>query len=144
MRIVVQRVKEARCTIEGKITGRIDQGFMLLVGFSKSDTREIARKYAEKVSKLRIFSDENGKMNRSIFEVSGSILSISQFTLYGDAWKSNRPGFTEAMGGTEASELYDYFNDVLRELGLRVETGIFGADMQIALVNDGPVTIILQ
>ena len=144
MRIVVQRVKEASCTVEGKITGRIDQGFMLLVGFSKSDTREIARKYAEKVSKLRIFSDENGKMNRSIYEVNGSVLSISQFTLYGDAWKSNRPGFTEAMGGTEASELYDYFNDVLRELGLRVETGIFGADMQISLVNDGPVTIILQ
>ena len=144
MRIVVQRVKEASCTVEGKITGRIDQGFMLLVGFSKSDTREIARKYAEPVSKLRIFSDENGKMNRSIYEVNGSVLSISQFTLYGDAWKSNRPGFTEAMGGTEASELYDYFNDVLRELGLRVETGIFGADMQISLVNDGPVTIILQ
>ena len=76
--------------------------------------------------------------------LNGSVLSISQFTLYGDAWKSNRPGFTEAMGGTEASELYDYFNDVLRELGLRVETGIFGADMQISLVNDGPVTIILQ
>ena len=144
MRIVVQRVSEASCTVEGKITGKIENGFMLLVGFNKNDTREIARKYAEKVSKLRIFSDENGKMNKSIFEVGGKILSISQFTLYGDAWKSNRPGFTEAMNGQEATQLYDYFNEVLRELGLTVETGIFGADMKISLVNDGPVTIILQ
>ncbi len=144
MRIVVQRVSEASCRVDGNITGQIEQGFLLLVGFGKNDTREIARKYAEKVSKLRIFSDENGKMNRSIFEVNGKILSISQFTLYGDAWKSNRPGFTEALSGPEAVGLYEYFNDVLREQGLTVETGIFGADMKISLVNDGPVTIILQ
>ncbi|MBQ1756913.1 MAG: D-tyrosyl-tRNA(Tyr) deacylase [Erysipelotrichaceae bacterium] len=144
MKIVVQRVSRASCTVDGTVTGSIDQGFMLLVGFGRSDTREIARKQAEKISKLRIFSDENGKINKNIYDVGGSILSISQFTLYGDTRKSNRPSFIEALSGPEAVSLYEYFNECLRELGLRVETGIFGADMKIELVNDGPVTIILE
>ena len=144
MKIVVQRVSRASCTVEGTVTGSIGKGYMLLVGFGRNDTREIARKYAEKVSKLRIFDDENGKINKNIFDVGGSILSISQFTLYGDAKKSNRPSFIEALSGPEAVSLYDYFNDCLRELGLTVETGIFGAMMDIELVNDGPVTIILE
>ena len=144
MKIVVQRVSRASCTVEGTVTGSIDKGYMLLVGFGRNDTKEIAKKYAEKVSKLRIFDDENGKINKNIFDVGGSILSISQFTLYGDAKKSNRPSFIEALSGPEAVSLYDYFNECLRELGLRVETGIFGAMMDIELVNDGPVTIILE
>ena len=144
MKIVVQRVSRASCTVEGTVTGSIGKGYMLLVGFGRNDTKEIARKYAEKVSKLRIFDDENGKINKNIYDVGGSILSISQFTLYGDAKKSNRPSFIEALSGPEAVSLYDYFNDCLRELGLTVETGIFGAMMDIELVNDGPVTIILE
>ena len=144
MKIVVQRVSRASCTVEGTVTGSIGKGYMLLVGFGRNDTKEIARKYAEKVSKLRIFDDENGKINKNIYDVGGSILSISQFTLYGDAKKSNRPSFIEALSGPEAVSLYDYFNDCLREMGLTVETGIFGAMMDIELVNDGPVTIILE
>ena len=144
MKIVVQRVSRASCTVEGTVTGSIGRGYMLLVGFGRNDTKEIARKYAEKVSKLRIFDDENGKINKNIYDVGGSILSISQFTLYGDAKKSNRPSFIEALSGPEAVSLYDYFNDCLREMGLTVETGIFGAMMDIELVNDGPVTIILE
>lgn len=144
MKIVVQRVSQAKCVVEGEVTGEIGKGYMLLVGFGHDDNKETARKYANKVAKLRVFEDENNKMNRNIYDVNGAILSISQFTLYADARKGNRPSFIDALGGQEASELYEYFNDCLRELGLKVETGIFGADMKVSLTNDGPVTIILE
>ena len=144
MRMVVQRVKEASCTVEGKICGAISQGFMVLVGIGVGDDKETARKMALKLSKLRVFEDDGGKMNLDIYAVKGSILSISQFTLYADAAKGNRPSFTDAMKGEEANELYEYFNDCLRELDLEVETGIFGADMAVKLWNDGPVTVILD
>ncbi|MBQ5756159.1 MAG: D-tyrosyl-tRNA(Tyr) deacylase [Erysipelotrichaceae bacterium] len=144
MRLTVQRVSEASCTVEGELISSIGQGYMVLVGFSVDDNEEIAKKMAQKLSKLRVFSDEQGKMNLDIHAVNGEILSISQFTLYGDARKGNRPSFVRALGGPEAIKLYDYFNQCLREEGLQVKTGIFGADMKIALVNDGPVTIWLE
>ncbi len=144
MKLIVQRVSEARCTVEGSVTGNIDQGFMVLAGFGLEDDETIVRKMAEKLSKLRIFDDEDGKINRSIFDVKGKILSISQFTLYADCKKGNRPSFTDALKGEEAKHLYDHFNHSLRDLGLEVEEGIFGADMRISLVNDGPVTILLD
>ena len=144
MRTVIQRTAHASCTVEGKITGKIEKGYMLLTGFSPEDSKETAAKMALKISKLRIFEDENGKMNLSIFEVGGKILSISQFTLYADCTKGNRPSFIGAMNPGEATVLYDYFNECLRNTGLEVETGIFGADMKIELLNDGPVTIILD
>jgi D-tyrosyl-tRNA(Tyr) deacylase len=144
MRLTVQRVSEASCTVEGELISSIGQGYMVLVGFSVDDNEEIAKKMAQKLSKLRVFSDEQGKMNLDIHAVNGEILSISQFTLYGDARKGNRPSFVRALGGPEAIKLYDYFNQCLQEEGLQVKTGIFGADMKIALVNDGPVTIWLE
>ena len=144
MRLTVQRVSEASCTVEGELISSIGQGYMVLVGFSVDDNEEIAKKMAQKLSKLRVFSDEQGKMNLDIHAVNGEILSISQFTLYGDARKGNRPSFVRALGSPEAIKLYDYFNQCLREEGLQVKTGIFGADMKIALVNDGPVTIWLE
>ncbi|MBR3151605.1 MAG: D-tyrosyl-tRNA(Tyr) deacylase [Erysipelotrichaceae bacterium] len=144
MRLTVQRVSEASCTVEGELISSIGQGYMVLVGFSVDDNEEIAKKMALKLSKLRVFSDDQGKMNLDIHAVNGEILSISQFTLYGDARKGNRPSFVRALGGPEATKLYDYFNQCLREEGLQVKTGIFGADMKIALVNDGPVTIWLE
>ena len=117
---------------------------MVLVGFGPDDNEEIARKMAEKLVKLRIFGDNEGKMNLSLKDVDGAILSISQFTLYADCKKGNRPSFSGAMEPSKAKELYLYFNEYLRSLGYQVEEGIFGADMKIALVNDGPVTIILD
>ena len=144
MRLVIQRVENANCKVNENITGIIDTGYMILVGLGLNDDKDVVAKMAEKVSKLRIFSDENGKINLSIHDVKGKILSISQFTLYADCVKGNRPSFTNALGGQEAKELYLYFNECLRKLGIEVEEGIFGADMKIALVNDGPVTIILD
>ena len=144
MRLIVQLVKESSCTIEGRITGAINKGFMVLVGFGPDDNEEIARKMAEKLVKLRIFGDNEGKMNLSLKDVDGAILSISQFTLYADCKKGNRPSFSGAMEPSKAKELYLYFNEYLRSLGYQVEEGIFGADMKIALDNDGPVTIILD
>lgn len=144
MRLVIQRVTNASCTVEGNITGKIDNGYMILVGFGQDDNSEIVEKMAEKVSKLRIFEDEEGKINKSIFDVNGKVLSISQFTLYADCSKGNRPSFTNALGGDKAISLYKYFNSCLRKLNLEVEEGIFGADMKINLLNDGPVTIILD
>ena len=144
MKVVVQKVSQARCVVEGKVTGEIGTGYMLLVGFGHEDTRETARKYAQKIARLRIFEDENGKINRSIFDVGGSILSISQFTLYADCKKGNRPSFTDALSGERAVSLYKYFNECLRNLDLEVQEGVFGADMKISLLNDGPVTIILD
>ena len=144
MRLVVQRVKEASCTVDGKITGAIGDGFMVLVGMGLEDDELIVERMANKLSKLRVFDDGEGKMNLSLYDVGGSILSISQFTLYADAAKGNRPSFVNVLRGEEATKLYDYFNKCLRDLGLTVETGIFGADMAIKLWNDGPVTIILD
>jgi len=144
MRLVIQKVKNASCEVEGKITGQIDIGFMVLVGFGLNDNHEVIDKLALKMSKLRIFEDENYKMNKSIYDVGGKILSISQFTLYADCNKGNRPSFTKALSGTYAKELYDYFNNSLRKLNLEVEEGIFGADMKISLINDGPITIVLD
>ena len=144
MKLVIQRVNNASCTVENNVTGRIDNGYMILVGFGLTDNRTMIEKMAEKVSKLRIFEDEDGKINKSIFDVNGKILSISQFTLYADCSKGNRPSFTNALGGDKAIELYKYFNECLRKLNLEVQEGIFGADMKIDLLNDGPVTIILD
>ena len=144
MKLVIQRVKHASCTIDNQVTGKCEQGYMILVGIGLEDDKSVVEKLANKVSKLRIFEDENGKMNLSIFDVGGSVLSISQFTLYADASKGNRPSFTNAGAPDVAKKLYLYFNECLRNLGLHVEEGIFGADMKIDLLNDGPVTIILD
>ena len=144
MRLVVQRVSKAECKVEDHITGSIDVGYMVLVGLGVNDDEKIVGKMAEKLSKLRIFSDENDKINLSIHDVKGKILSISQFTLYADCAKGNRPSFTDALGGDKARDLYRYFNECLRKLDIEVEEGIFGADMKISLTNDGPVTIILD
>ena len=145
MRIVLQRVKSASVSIEGLVVGEIEQGFLLLVGVGPNDTRDDASYLARKIAGMRIFSDENGKMNLSIDQVGGKILSVSQFTLFADTKKGNRPSFTEAASPEAANKLYEEFNEILRtEYGLIVETGEFGADMQVSLVNDGPVTILLD
>ena len=143
MRIVVQRSLQASCEVEGKITGQIDNGLVLLVGFTEGDTKEIIDHMVNKVLNLRIFDDENGVMNKSIDKENAAILSISQFTLYGDAKKGNRPSYIRALNGEEAIKLYEYFNQELSK-SIRVETGIFGAEMKISLVNDGPITILLE
>lgn len=144
MRIVVQRVARADVVIEGKTHGAIEKGYMLLVGFKSSDNEHILEKMADKVIHLRIFEDENNKMNKSLLDIQGSILSISQFTLYADSRKGRRPSFIEAAPPAVSSPLYDQFNEILKEAGIHVETGIFGADMKVSLLNDGPVTIILD
>ena len=145
MRIVLQRVKSASVSIEGLVVGEIEQGFLLLVGVGPNDTRDDASYLARKIAGMRIFSDENGKMNLSIDQVGGKILSVSQFTLFADTKKGNRPSFTGAASPEAANKLYEEFNEILRmEYGLIVETGEFGADMQVSLVNDGPVTILLD
>lgn len=144
MRLVVQKVSRASCTVEGQVTGSIATGYMVLVSICVGDDEKVVAKMAAKLSKLRIFEDEAGKMNLDIYAVGGEILSISQFTLYADCSKGNRPSFDKAMRGSESIKLYDYFNSCLRELGLVVKTGIFGADMKIELLNDGPVTIIMD
>ena len=143
MKVVVQRVKEASCKVDGKITGKIDTGLMLLVGFTNGDTIDNIKYMVQKVVNLRIFDDEDGIMNKSVLDVNGSILSISQFTLYGDAKKGNRPSYINAMKGEEATKLYDLFNEELSKL-IHVEKGVFGADMDISLINWGPTTIILE
>lgn len=144
MRIVLQRVTHADVVIDGKTQGAIEKGYMLLVGFKASDNEHILRKMADKVIHLRVFEDENMKMNKSLLDVQGSILSISQFTLYADSRKGRRPSFIEAAPPDISSPLYDQFNNILRDSGVHVETGIFGADMKVSLLNDGPVTIILD
>ena len=145
MKIVLQRCSRAEVRIDGEITGKIGRGFVVLVGITHSDTRENADFLAKKTAGMRVFEDAEGKMNLSLAEVGGQILSISQFTLYGNARKGNRPSFVEAARPEMAEPLYDYFNQVLREqYGLQVETGRFGANMQVDFVNDGPVTIIVE
>lgn len=145
MKIVIQKCSRGEVRIDGEVVGKIGKGFVLLVGISHSDTREDADFLAKKVAGMRIFEDAEGKMNLSLAEVGGQILSISQFTLYGNARKGNRPSFIEAARPEVAEPLYEYFNQVLREqYGLQVETGRFGANMQVDFVNDGPVTIIVD
>ena len=143
MKVVVQRVTKAKCEIDGKLTGEINNGLMLLVGFTEGDNLDTIEKMVQKIINLRIFDDENGVMNLSVLDTKGSILSISQFTLYADTKKGNRPSYINAMRGEEATKLYDLFNEELRKY-IHVETGVFGADMDISLVNSGPVTIILE
>ena len=142
MRVVVQRCSRAEVRIEGSTIGRIDKGFVLLVGVTEGDSQVEANILAKKIAQLRVFEDAEGKMNLSLGEVNGAILSISQFTLYADCRKGNRPSFIRAARPEQASPLYDYFNQTLREqYHLRVETGQFGADMKVDFINDGPVTI---
>ena len=144
MRIVLQRVKEASVTIDGQLYNEIEGGYLLLVGITEGDSEEIAEKMAAKVHDLRIFEDENGKMNLAIEQIGGQVLSISQFTLYANCKKGRRPSFDQAARPELASPLYDYFNEALRRQGLVVKTGIFGAEMKVRLLNDGPVTLILD
>lgn len=144
MRVVLQRVSEAKVTVDQEIVGQINRGFMLLVGITHEDTLKDADYLAEKIAGLRVFEDEAGKMNNSIMDVGGAILSMSQFTLYGDTRKGKRPNFMAAARPDVAEPLYAYFNEQLRSKGLIVETGKFGAMMDVALNNDGPVTLILE
>lgn len=144
MRTVIQRVTKASVTIDGKIHGKIEKGFLILAGVCDADTEETAEKLASKIAKMRIFEDGAGKMNLSLDQVGGQVLSISQFTLYADCHKGNRPSFDKAGRPDHAEKLYLYFNGALRRHGLHVEEGIFGADMKVELLNDGPVTICLD
>lgn len=144
MRAVVQRVTRATCHVEGQLTGEIGHGFVVLLGVAPSDTTAIARQLADKIVKLRVFNDDAGKTNRSVQDIGGGILSISQFTLYADTRRGNRPSFIGAAPPEQAKALYETFNAALREYGLPVGEGIFGAHMVIDLTNDGPVTIPLE
>ena len=144
MRAVIQRVLEASVAIDGQTVARIGPGLLVLLGVRRGDAESDAGWMAEKVANLRIFEDQAGKMNRSLLEGSGAVLVVSQFTLYGDAHKGRRPSFIEACEPVEASRLYNLFCDQLRGLGLKVQTGEFAAHMTVALVNDGPVTLILD
>lgn len=144
MKFVIQRVTEASVKVDGKVTGAIENGFMVLIGIAEEDTYEDADKYVKKLINLRIFSDENDKMNLSLKDVGGQLLMISQFTLCGNCKKGNRPSFTGAKATLEAEKMYEYIVEKAREEIDVVETGIFGADMKVSLVNDGPVTIIME
>jgi D-aminoacyl-tRNA deacylase len=144
MRVVVQRSKNAKVTVNGEVSGQITKGLVLLVGVTHNDKEEDAVFLADKIVNLRIFEDDAGKMNLSLLEVGGEILSVSQFTLYGDCRKGRRPNFMEAARPEQANQLYERFNQLLREKGIRVETGIFGAMMDVELINDGPVTLIVE
>jgi D-tyrosyl-tRNA(Tyr) deacylase len=144
MRAVVQRVSRAKVTVEGRITGEIGAGLMVLLGVGREDSPAVAVSLAEKVANLRIFEDEQGKMNRSLLEVKGTTLVVSQFTLYGDARGQRRPSFISAAPPEQAAALYEEFNKALRALGVTVATGIFQAMMSVELVNEGPVTILLD
>lgn len=143
MKALIQRVKQASVTIDNELYSKIGHGILVFLGVEKSDTKENADRLAQKVVNLRIFEDENEKMNLSINDINGSILSVSQFTLYAKL-EGRRPSFTDAMKYSEALVLYNKFNDDLRNLGINVKTGEFGADMKVSLVNDGPVTIIID
>ena len=142
MRVVLQRIKSASVTVDDQVTGKVGKGYMLLVGFTHDDSIEDIDYIARKVANARLFADENGKINLSIKQVQGAILSVSQFTLYASTKNGNRPGFGAAQKPELAKENYHYFNEKLRSYGIEVQTGQFGADMDVALVNDGPITII--
>ncbi|MDN7240386.1 D-aminoacyl-tRNA deacylase [Planococcus sp. N028] len=144
MRVILQRSKQACVKVEGAVTGAIDSGYVLLVGITHEDTVDDAKYVAGKIAQMRLFEDKEGKMNHSVLEVGGDILSISQFTLYGDVKKGRRPSFTSAARPEIAEPLWHAFNEALRDNGLTVETGVFGAMMDVELVNDGPVTIVVE
>ncbi len=144
MRIVIQRVSNASVEVDGNTVGKIGKGFLLLVGVEKGDTENEAVIMAEKISKMRIFEDENGKMNLSLFDVSGEVLVISQFTLCADCRRGNRPDYLNAEHPSIANPLYEYFVSEMRNKGIKTEKGVFGADMKVSLINDGPVTIVLD
>ncbi len=144
MRAVVQRVSRAKVTVEGRVTGEIGAGLMVLLGVGREDSPAVAASLAEKVANLRIFADEQGKMNRSLLDVKGAALVVSQFTLYGDARGQRRPSFISAAPPEQAAALYEEFTKVLRGLGVTVATGIFQTLMSVDLVNEGPVTILLD
>lgn len=144
MKLVVQRVSNAKVEVEGKTTGEIGQGFLVLLGVTHEDTQENADFLVQKLVKLRVFTDENYKMNLSIKDIKGELLIVSQFTLYANCQKGNRPSFVEAAKPEQAEELYNYFVEKCRQEGINVQTGEFGAHMQVSLLNNGPVTIILE
>ena len=145
MKIVVQRVKNAKVDVEGKTVGKIDKGFLVLLGVTHEDTEEQADYLAKKLCNLRVFTDENDKMNLSLKDVNGKLLIVSQFTLYADCTSGNRPSFTNAAKPDKAEKLYEYFCKQCKEkYNIEVEKGIFGADMKVELLNDGPVTIIIE
>ena len=144
MKFVIQRVKSASCTVDNNITGQISLGFVVLIGVAESDTKEIADKMIKKLIGLRIFADENDKTNLSINDVNGQLLLISQFTLYANCKKGNRPSFTDAGNPQLANDLYEYIIDKCKEQIDVIQTGIFGADMKVELLNDGPVTIVMD
>ncbi|MGN0659613.1 MAG: D-aminoacyl-tRNA deacylase [Emergencia sp.] len=144
MKFVIQRVNEASVTIDGKVKGQIGKGFLVLIGVGKEDTKEIADKYIKKLLGLRIFEDENGKTNLSLADVQGQLLLISQFTLYANCRKGNRPSFVDAGAPDQAEALYDYIVEECRRSVPVVQTGEFGADMKVSLINDGPFTVILD
>lgn len=144
MRVVVQRVKEASVTVDGQIVGQIEEGLLLLVGVHEEDSEADVPYIVNKISDLRIFEDDQGKMNESILDQKGAILSISQFTLYGDTSKGRRPNFMKAARPEHAEPLYEAVNKGFREKGIHVETGVFGAMMEVSLINDGPVTLIVE
>ena len=144
MRVVIQRVNKASVKIAGNTVGQINKGLLLLVGLKEGDGAQQVKKAAAKIAKMRIFEDENGKTNLAIKDVGGQILSVSQFTLLADTKKGNRPSFIKAMRPPKSKELWEQFNEELKKLGLTVETGEFGADMQVDLQNDGPFTIVLD
>ena len=144
MRVLVQRSKKSNVKVDNKIVGKIDKGLVLLVGFTHTDTIDDIKYLAKKTVNLRIFDDENGVMNKSLLDNGGDILSISQFTLYADSTNGNRPSYVNAMKGEDAIKLYNLFNDELRNYGVNVETGKFGAVMEVNITNDGPTTIWLE
>lgn len=144
MRVVIQKSLHSSVTIDKEITGQIDKGFVLLVGVTHDDTPADADYCARKIAKIRLFEDQDDKINLSLSDVEGAILSISQFTLFADTRKGNRPSFTKSAKAEQAEELYDYFNQQLRGHGFQVETGRFGAMMQVSILNDGPVTVLID
>jgi len=144
VKVVVQRAKDAQVTVEGDVVGKIKTGIMVLVGITHDDTETDAEYLAEKIAHLRIFEDESGKMNYSLLDIEGEVLSVSQFTLYGDCRKGRRPNYMNAAKPDYANKLYEMFNQKLKEKGLHVETGTFGAMMDVQFTNDGPVTLIIE
>lgn len=144
MKLVIQRVKNAKVDVENNTVGSIEKGFLVLLGVTHNDTKEVAEYLVKKLCNLRVFEDENGKMNLGLKDIGGELLIVSQFTLYADCVKGNRPSFIEAAKPEFANELYEYFCNLCEQNGIRVQKGIFGAKMEVSLLNDGPVTILLE
>ena len=144
MKLVIQRVKEASVEVDGDIVGNIDKGYLVFIGITHTDTKETADYLVKKLCNLRVFEDEQGKMNLSLKDIEGKLLIVSQFTLYANCDSGNRPSFTDAAKPDIANELYEYFCDKCKENKIEVQKGVFGADMKVNLINDGPVTIILE